>query len=194
MSIKHISALRNCGIDDTCVIIGGGTSAADVNLDRIPEDYHVISLNDHGNEYADIIMYYDIEMRKHFDYSGRYPHQLLIGARIKNVDHVSKHCTHYYEYTDCRHGDIGFRALQFADQVFNYSKIYLVGYDYYTEPENYHFDKASTPEQIHRFNTFSVGVVLPLYEKVEWKNKIINISKKSMLKIFDKRDYFAYNK
>ena len=82
-------------------------------------------------------------------------------------------------------GDTGFHALQFADRIFNFSEIYIVGLDYMTHGNSYHFDEEeSDPEKVKKFKEWSIDVVLDRYNDIQWRNNIYNCNKKSKLSLF----------
>ena len=88
-------------------------------------------------------------------------------------------------YNDMVFGDTGFHSLQFADKIFNFSEIYLAGFDYYVCEKTYHHNESvSDEDKMNRFKNWSIGKVLCKYKEVEWSNKIYNLNKKSSIDIF----------
>ena len=187
--MKSIHDLADSGVGKSCVVIGGGLSVRHLDIRRVPKHWDIIGLNQHRADIANIIFYYDINMRIRFDKQGIREGQKLIGPDMDKpgARYLSKYCTHKYSYYDCKyHGDIGIRSLQFLDQILNYSNIYLAGFDYTHDNKSYHFEEdRSNPYDLERFTIYSMGVVLPLYEKIEWKNNIKNLNPHSQIKKFE---------
>lgn len=197
--MDHISILKDIGKDKTCAIIGGGLSMLKMDLTMIPNMWDIISVNNHRNDLADMIIYYDARMQKHFSEHGILPTQRLIAHRNGDVDHTCQYCTHYYNFTDCEHGDTGFRAIQFADKIFNYSTIYLFGFDYKHNGKSYHFEEEESVEvdagkkMIDRFTEYSINIILPNYSRMKYTNTIINCNTESALNVFPKTNQFLTN-
>jgi hypothetical protein len=185
--VKSIKSLRGLGRGRKCLIIGGGVSLSELEFSLLPSDIYIISINNHCYKMADMIIYYDKDMREFHLENEPKPFQLLLGFRHSTkLDHTSKNCTHYYSYENMIFGDSGFHALQFADSIFNFKEIYLAGYDYYTTGRTYHHNEdVSDPDKMYRFNTWSIGKVLDKYSDIEWKNKIYNCNKLSKLTEFN---------
>lgn len=198
--IQHISALQDIGKDKYCLIIGGGLSVRKLDIHLVPFHFDIICINNHFNDIADTIIYYDKDMKEHFDNVGIIGSQRLIGFRNNGCDNTSKHCTHFYTAKDHTYGDTGFSALQFADRVFNYYHIFLIGYDYTVDKNTHHENEESTKYVkedsdktcYDRFVIHSIGKVLPMYDTLEIKNKVYNCNPDSAIKRFEYRtDYLT---
>jgi len=185
--MNHITELYNFGQGQDCLIIGGGCSLNDIDWQYIPDDLYVIATNNHCTHRADMIIYYDKDIRDHFNSVGIDGTQTLIGFKHKeSLDHTCGRCDYYYTYNDMVFGDTGFHALQFADKIFNFNNIYLAGYDYYTEGVTYHANEVvSDEDKIDRFKKWSIGKVLDKYSTIAWKNNIFNLNPDSMLDVFN---------
>jgi hypothetical protein len=192
--MEHISKLNEIGANRRCLIIGGGHSVNSFNCSQIPSDITIIGTNNHHDDIADIIVFYDVEMQKYFT-KHLVMAEYLIGFYNKKkrpdsneysiLDHTTPECTHYYDYQDMIFGDTGFHCLQFADKVFNFSEIYLIGFDYKTKGSSYHYDEATSDERkLKKFETWSINNVLPKYKEIKWKNTVYNCSNDSNLSIF----------
>jgi len=184
--MRNIKTLRDIGKDRNCLIIGGGHSVNNLELSAIPRNMYVIVTNNHMLPHANMIVYYDKDMRDYFNKTKIMPNQLLVGFKHSDkIDHTSNNCTHYFNYESMVFGDSGFHALQFADQVFGFNNIYLSGYDYSVKGDSYHYneDKSNKTKQ-DRFITWSIGKVLNQYNDIEWKNNIFNCNRNSALDIF----------
>jgi len=184
--MKHIADLFGLGNGKDCLIIGGGTSLAEFDFTQDLEDIYVISINQHYNQLADMIVYYDRKMQKYFRNPDHVPDDvLLVGFRHNHIDYTVERCTHYHDYKDIVFGDSGFHCLQFADRIFGFNNIYLLGYDYYTGDTTYHYNESQSDETaMNRFKTWSIAEVLPKYNNIEWVNSIYNCSHESALRLF----------
>jgi hypothetical protein len=138
---------------------------------------------------ADVIVYYDKDIRDYFEKHDISDETMLIGFRKEKghkLDYTCSKCTHYYHYQDMIFGDTGFHAVQFADRIFNFDQIYLIGLDYATNGKSYHHDEdESDPEALSKFQRWSVDIVLGRYKNIQWKHKIYNCSKESALEMFE---------
>jgi len=184
--MKHLYELSNIGQDKKCLIVGGGDSLNRFEWDKLQEVY-VICCNRHLSQMANMIIYYDNDMKDYFDRHEVSRETLLIGFKHKDnvLNHTSDKCTHFYNYKDMLFGDTGFHALQFADRVFNFNEIYLIGFDYTHNGKSYHHDEQeSDSKKLADFEKWSIKTVLPRYKNIAWKNKIFNCNKDSELKIF----------
>jgi hypothetical protein len=183
--MKHISALKDSGINRECLIIGGGHSVNDFDFEQLPNDMYVISINDHMCQMANMIIYYDRNMMDYFSKHYISENTILVGFQHRNINHTCDKCSYYYTYDDTEFGDSGFHVLHFADKVFNFKKIYLLGYDYQVKGKSYHYDEElSDSTKQKNFIRRSVDVVLPMYDTIKYNNKIYNCSKDSALKAF----------
>jgi hypothetical protein len=183
--MKHISELTDIGIGKKCLIVGGGDSLNRFEWDKL-EDTYVICINRHLSQMANMIVYYDADMKEYFEKHSISNDTLLIGFRHSDaIDHTIDKCTHFYNYKDMMYGDSGFHVLQFADKIFNFDEIYLIGLDYQVNGASYHHDeKVSDPKKLDDFEKFSVGMVLERFSGINWTNEIYNCSKNTGLKIF----------
>ncbi len=184
--MKHISELLDIGIGKRCLIVGGGDSLNRFEWDKL-NDVYVICLNNHISQMADMIIYYDTEMTTYFNKHVISDETILIGFRHRDsLDHTVERCNYYYTYEDMTFGDSGFHSLQFADKIFNFGTIYLVGYDYETKGKSYHYNEdVSDQKKLERFKTWNIGKVLPRYTEMKWNNKIFNCNEKSKLGLFN---------
>jgi hypothetical protein len=175
---KHISSLAGIGRGQKCIIYGGGTSLDDF---REPDgDYFRISCNQHRNHLANIIIYYDEIMKDYYNNNKVRDDQLLIGFKNNLLNNCAGHCTHFYTFNDIQYGDTGFHALQFADKIFQFSEIYLAGYDYYTKGDKYHHSQAPGGDT-QRFILHSIGRVLHLYQLYKNQNIVYKCNPDSLL-------------
>lgn len=178
-------SLRDMGKKLKCIIIGGGLSVLSFDFDRDLKDYYIICCNNHLNQMANMIIYYDSKFKEYFKTHFISRNTLLIGFKHKGIDYTSERCDYYYTYNDIEFGDTGFHALQFADKVFNFKEIYLIGYDYYLEGKKYHVnDELDKKEDIAKFVTWSIGNVLSKYATYKWNNKIYNCNERSRIQKF----------
>lgn len=182
--MEHITALDNIGAGVQCIIIGGGHSVNDFDFGKVRGDVVIIGTNQHKEDIADIIIYYDKNMMPHFN-KKPVRSDYLIGFKNKATDHTVDACTHYYTYNDMDFGDSGYHALQFASEVFKFEEIYLIGFDYKVKGDSYHYDEAvSNPKKQRVFIKWSIDYVLDKYKYHEWGNNIYNLSPDSALKQF----------
>ena len=185
--MKHISDLTNLGDGKDCLIIGGGHSVNEFDFYNFDPDVYIISTNNHLNQLADMIIYYDKDMKDYFTKHVVSERTLLIGFKHNSIDHTCDQCTHYYNYNDILFGDSGFQALQFADKIFNFSRTFLIGFDYEVLGQSYHFDEGiSDKKKQSEFVKHSIGKVLNQYNDITWVNKIYNCSNRSQLKTFER--------
>ena len=186
--MTHISQLQDIGLGKRCLIVGGGHSVRSINIDDYP-DCTIIGTNNHKHEQADIIVYFDKDINEYYDITEITPDQKLIGFKHKQLDNTCSQCTHYYNYDDIVFGDTGFHTLQFADKIFNFSEIYLIGYDYSVFGNSYHHNETvSDIAKQDKFVNWSIGKVIDKYSEMEWDNKIVNLNPSSNLNIFHKKD------
>jgi hypothetical protein len=137
------------------------------------------------NEYADMIIYFDKPMKEHFEKTSVSADYLLGFKHSKRLDHTCKQCSHFYTYEDIVFGDTGFHSVQMADQMFNFSEIYLIGFDYKIIGSSYHHnEKVSDKKKINSFQKQSIELTRDRYKGVEWQNSIYNLNKSSNLKNF----------
>ena len=116
--MKHISCLRDLGRNRTCVIIGGGESVNNFDFGMLSDQY-IISLNNHMNQLADMIIYYDKTMKSYFNDHHIADRTFLVGFKHReSIDYTVDRCDYYYNYNDMVFGDSGFHALQFANNTF----------------------------------------------------------------------------
>ena len=185
--MNHINTLKDLGRGRKCLIVGGGQSLNGFDWFSIPKDTYIICTNNHEIDYADMIIYYDKDMKEYYTNNNIKPFQLLLSFRHKKtLDYTCSNTTHYYTYDDMVFGDSGYHALQFADKIFNFKEIYLIGFDYTIKGGSYHHDEdISDPKKLERFKTWSIGRVLKQYTDTKWKNKIYNCNKYSAIDIFN---------
>jgi hypothetical protein len=180
MYTNSVRELQNIGVGKKCIIYGGGTS-----LDDFPKheyrDCVKISTNQHRWEQADIIVYYDPDLQAFYSDKTLRDGVKLIGFYVNSgCDRLCKTCTHHYGLDDAMRGDTGFITMQLADRIFNFSVIYLAGFDYYTVGGRHH--ESRTPGgDCAKFEKMSIGVVLPLYHKYTPHNSIFKCNEKSPL-------------
>lgn len=185
--MQHISELSGIGLGKKCLIVGGGDSLNRFQWGKLDNTY-VICLNNHLSQMADMIIYYDKDMKQYFE-----KHEISSDTKLlafkhndNTLNHTCDRCTHYYEYKDMVFGDTGFHALQFADRIFGFEQIYLVGYDYTHNGLTYHHDEEeSDPEKLEKFEKWSINIVLGRYANIDWRHKIYNCSKDSALDMFE---------
>lgn len=188
--MKHISDLADSGFAKRCLLVGGGHSINDFNFNDV-EDTVVICANSHKKEIADIIFYFDKNVNdyyiEHGDELSR--HTILVGYINKGIKNVCERCDYCYNYSDIVFGDTGFHMLQFADKLFNFSEIYLIGYDYTATHKSYHWnEEESHPKKMADFLKHSENV-LPKYREIQWNNQIFNLSKDSRLDMFENAQF-----
>jgi hypothetical protein len=191
--VKHINELKNFGLGKKCLIVGGGHSLNEFKWDKI-DGMYVICTNDHLSQMAYMIIYYDKRMRDYFKKHTIADETILIGYKNDKVDYTIPRCNFYYNNNDMVFGDTGFHALQFADKIFNFSKIYLIGFDYDTKGESYHHnEEVSNNKRFKDFTSYNIGKVLKMYNQykekgkvcqMKWNNEIYNCNKKSKLTLF----------
>jgi hypothetical protein len=170
-----------------CLIIGGGHSLNEFEWSKLPNDLYIIATNCHMRGIANMIVYYDKDVNKYYkDKPTEAPDgTLLVGFKHNSNKHVCERCDYYYNYNDILFGDSGFHCLQFADRIFNFNDIYLIGFDYYTLDASYHWnEKESETQAMVRFKTHSINKVRLMYNDFSWANNIYNCSEKSKLKTF----------
>ena len=132
-----------------------------------------------------MILYYDKTMQDYFKKHKVSDRTLLLGFKHNTIDYTCEQCTHYYTYDDMEFGDTGYHALQFADRIFNFKQIYLIGYDYKVNVKSYHYDEERSDEKkLNDFKKWNIKEVVPKYEKMTFRNKIYNCDKNSDLKMF----------
>jgi hypothetical protein len=186
--MEHIKALQGFGAGKTCIIIGGGHSLNEFEWDKLPKDIYIITCNTHMRSIANMIIYYDKGINTYYEkHLDKVPDEtVLIGFRHNTINHVCQRCNYYYNYNDILFGDTGFHSLQFADGLFNFSVIYIIGYDYYTLEASYHWnEKESETTAMVKFKTHSINKVRLMYKDYKWQNSIFNCSSKSKLKTFE---------
>lgn len=186
--MDHINQLRGFGKGRKCLLVGGGHSLKGFSLDSVPPDVYIICANNHKYLSADMVVYMDADMNQYWEECGEelYDDTLLIGYSHKAIANVCERCTHYYTHEDMVFGDTGFHMLQFADKIFNFKEIYLIGYDYSTFENSYHWNEDKSDKiKMGNFIKHSESV-LPRYSEIKWKNKIYNLSLGSKLECFDK--------
>lgn len=184
--MKSVQTLKDIGRNRDCIIIGGGNSLNYLDLEKLPDDMYIISINNHYPELSDMIIYYDKDMQLELSKRILKPNQLLLGFKHSTkLDHTNVNCTHYYDYKDMIFGDSGFHAVQFADLIFNFKNIYLAGYDYQIKGSSYHHNEIESDHiKLARFQKWSIGKVLSKYKLMTWKNNIYNCYADSSLKVF----------
>lgn len=184
--MKHISELSDIGKGKRCLIVGGGESLNKFEWGKLKDTY-VICINDHLSQMADMIVYYDKDMKKYFSKHYISDNTLLLGFKhSEKLDHTIERCNYYYTYSDMVYGDSGFHVLQFADKIFRFKDIYLIGLDYQANGESYHHnEEKSDPKKLDKFKKFSIGRVLSRFNDITWNNNIYNCSKISKLNIFN---------
>ena len=180
MSTKSVTELTGIGTGKKCIIYGGGTSLDDFPKADFP-DYVKISTNQHRWEQADIIVYYDPDIQEFYTTKQLKPNVKLIGFHVNEAcTRLAPTCTHHYGLDDAGLGDTGYITMQLADRIFNFSTIYLAGFDYYTVGGIYH--ESETPGgDCSKFERMSINVVLPLYHKYKPTNVIYKCNSKSLL-------------
>lgn len=191
--MEHISALENIGRGRSCLLIGNGPSVKELLPAEMPAEMFTIGMNNTPLT-CDMLVYYDSDVAAALDLKDQPPARYLVGFKTANgkVDNTCRHCTHYYTQDDRVMGDTGFHALQFADRVFRFDEMYLVGYDYKARGATYHFyEDESDKEKMARFGKWSVDVVLNMYAKEAWRGKIFNCNEGSALKAFPFKNIFS---
>ena len=182
--MKHISDLKNFGTGRDCVIIGGGTSLDDFDRDH---GMYQISCNTHWHDSADMIIYYDLDVKEYYEKTVLNDKQILIGYKYMKSIHTCERCNYFYTYDDMVFGDTGFHAMQFADKLFNFSHIYLVGFDYYLKGGKYHHSGADNEQtKIDSFMKYTNEIIMNKYSVYKPVNKIYNCNIASRLEMFEK--------
>jgi hypothetical protein len=184
--MKHISELSGLGEGQRCIIVGGGASVNTLEWEKL-DDIYVICTNDHYSQMANMIIYYDKDMKEHFENHDIADNTVLIGFkhRENSINHTCERCDFFYNYSDMVFGDTGFHTLQFADKIFNFDDIYLVGLDYNHNGQSYHYDESvSDPEKLKKFEMWSIDIVLGKYKNMTWNHNIYNCSNTSALDMF----------
>jgi len=183
--MQHINKLLGFGKGVKCLIVGGGHSLNGFRWDCLPSDLYIICLNDHYSQMADMILYYDRIMKKYFDKHCIADRTKLVGFKNNTIDHTVDRCDYFYTYKEIDFGDSGYHALQIADKIFDFTEIFLIGYDYKTRDKSYHHNESESDEvKMRKFTGHSIGKVLPKYDKMYWTNQIFNCYKDSNLKKF----------
>lgn len=194
--MDHISVLKNTGEGHTCLLMGNGPSMKHYDAYKIPSNVIRIGMGI-TRKVCDYIFYYDTGPMMHYLSSQIHPATRLVGFRSGKMDHTCPRCNYYFTAEDVKFGDTGFHTLQIADQIMNFSEIFLLGYDYRVEGKSYHFEEEeSDPESMRRFLIHSCGEtegrkmprhwkpVIEKYNDIPWKNKIYNCCNTSALKAF----------
>lgn len=182
--MMHINVLQNVGLKHRCIIIGGGLSVNDYDIHKRPKDLTVIGTNEHYNDIADIIIFYDRNMNKYYGKHDLSDKTILVGHKAKNMD-LTERCNFFYEHKDIDFGDTGYHALQFCDKIFNFKEIYLLGFDYTTGDHTYHFSEdVSDKVKMGKFKKHSIGKVLKQIEEYTPEHQVYNCSLTSAIKQF----------
>jgi hypothetical protein len=181
--MQNIDALKNIGVGERCLLIGGGPSVADFDFSTVPGNVTVIEINfPHiDNVKIDYSLYYDYDVKGFWnEYKDNYPDRQIIG--FKTHKGVSDYV---YNYEQIVFGDSGFHCLQIADRIMNFTEIYLIGFDYKTNGKTYHyFESESDTDKIDRFKKHSIGKVKDKYNSYPFKNRIYQCTNNTALTKF----------
>lgn len=185
-NIKYIGELKQIGIGKKCIIIGNGLSIASFDFSLLKEPFYIIGINDYkANIKPNMLFYFDKEMQEHYTQNEIDMSTILIGYQEGKINYLCPRCNYYYSHNDIVFADTGCHALQFADRLFNFPEIYLVGFDYDCELKTYHYkEDNSDREKLVRFLKHSIQSVQKYY-KIKWQNKIYNCNNQSALKAFE---------
>jgi hypothetical protein len=171
---EPVHKLSGIGTGKRCVIIGGGESKNHFDIAHLDYSFDIISCNLHGIDRCRMMIFHDKEIADAIPRIQILP-EYIIGSK----QNVTLGCTHEYLASDITtgadvdFGDTGYHALQMADRIFNYSEIYLVGFDYITGEYSYHWDELMSNERkLSDFRKHSIGVVLPKFKAYQPKNKV----------------------
>lgn len=188
--MKTVHELRDIGIGQRALIIGGGHSVNEIDFSTIPQDVTVFEINyPRINIPIDYSFYYDADIKQFWnDNKDKYPGRQIIGfITHKGVSDFT------YRFSDIVFGDSGFHCLQLCDSLFNFSEIFLIGYDYRVMGDSYHHnEKQSDPDKIMRFTKWSIGNVKEKYKLVKWRNEIHHLTENTDLNIFSKKNLTLY--
>jgi hypothetical protein len=193
--MEHISKLRGLGFGRRCLIVGGGHSLNNFEWENISDDIYIICLNNHLNQMADMIIYFDKEMKRYFEKHTIGDDTVLVGHRKaegSTIDSTVPRCNYWYNtINDVEFGDSGYMSLQMADQIFDFDEIFLIGYDYKVKDKSYHHNEMESEERkINGFIRTSILKVLPKYDTINWSNRIFNCNEESNLKSFEYKKPF----
>ena len=188
--MEHIKKLLGFGQGKRCLIVGGGHSVNGFLWSRLPDDLYIICLNDHLSQMADMIIYYDKVMKRHYLKHVIGDSVKLVGHRKaegSTIDSTVPRCDYWYNVvSDVEFGDSGYMSLQMADKIMDFDEIFLIGYDYKIEGKSYHHnEEVSSEKDINGFIRTSILKVLPRYDTIKWNNRIYNCNFESNLKLFE---------
>jgi hypothetical protein len=185
--MRHISELNGIGINHSCIIIGGGLSVRDFDFNSIPEDFIRFEINyPHAETRIDYQIYYDQTQLEYWkNAKTSYPDRENIAFK-----HWENNAEYYFDFDDIdidpQFCDTGFYALWFCDKVFQFSNIYIIGYDYKTNGKSYHwYEEESNKDLLDRFHIHSIEKVKKVYYRHDWNNKIYNCNPNSALTLFE---------
>lgn len=185
--MKHISELKDFGVNKKCIIIGNGNSSAIFNYSNINvDDYIIFGINKAEIELPyHTVFYYDKDMGEYYANNDKGQFK-LVGFKHKSIDHTSHNCDYYYTFTDIVFGDSGLHVLYLADKIYRFKEIYLIGFDYRLKDNSIsYFNSLDLKEQErkHKFLIHSIRVVQK-YHSIEWDNEIYNVNENSILDAF----------
>lgn len=179
--MKHIKELQGIGKGKKCLLAGNGISAEKYNYSDFQGD--IIGMNKTPVK-CKYLVYYDNKMKDYYASVKIDNDIMLIGYNHKNINYLCDRCNYYYTYDDIVFGDTGFHVLQFADSIFEYDEIYLIGYDYECNLTRHHFTEETTElKEIFYFLKWSIHVIQRYYQ-YQWKHRIYNLNERSALKAF----------
>lgn len=176
--MTHIGELKGFGNGRECLLVGNGASVNYFPWNRIG-DWYVIGMNKTVPK-AQMIVYYDKDMSEYYTENTIHPDVKLVGYKHRAIDRTCPRCDYYYTKDDMVYGDSGYHVLQFADRLFDFDTINLIGYDYNFDKDSYHWDeKESDRKKIVDFCKHSLRVIQRYY-KITWKHKIYNLARKDL--------------
>ena len=184
--MKSIQELKNSN-SGKCLLIGSGPSVAGFDFKSLPDDMKRIAIN---RCFVDSRIDYQIYCDHFFKaWTVRYPIQddrVLIGFESKTFPRMD----YFFNWRDLVEGfHTGFYALQIAELI-GFKKIYLVGYDYYTEKGKIHYydgqhgTSITDAEKRMYLRVLLTDRLLRDFDRIDWNAEIYNCNPKSKLKKF----------
>lgn len=170
-----ISELRNSGIGKKCLIFGRGPSAklleSPTYIYRVKSECNLIVMSVNARSRIlkyDYNVYCDMVYHKYVDKSVKQIAPSFLKSDVPD-----------YTFNFDKVGNSGQVALYIAQFIFNFDRIYLIGFDFYNMNGSTHFDEDGVVKD------YPFELMMKQFEGILWDyEKIVNLNPFSRLKLF----------
>jgi len=194
---QSVSALTDKGINRRAVIFGTGPSAENCDVKEfLGDDYDFWEINGQRQPYNfQYGIYYDVRWKEEYMITPPSDGRELIGFFLNKCDA----CNYTFTTTEVPFSDSGLHALWIASEIMRYDMIFLVGYDYSSIGDRWHWYEDVTTDGLNERRAKLIDRQVHKYSHPwctckdlaecdckthRWYSKIYNTNSESSLKLF----------